>query len=595
MTFTRLSPWASTKLAALALLLATSGCPSSGGNDPGAGGASGRGGTGGSGGSGGRGGSSSQGGSGTGGAGQGGSAGSSAGSGGNAGAGAGGAGGSGAGGSGTGGSGAAGTGGSGQAGGTGGSGPADGPGPEAALASCAGPDLAAGNRCAVPAQVFKGMGNDPLIDDMEPAPGESPECHKIRTADGRQGIWNFGKDGASPNGAVTFKLEAPGAGGKAGSTRSIHYTGQGLNGYGGYLATPLAPCYDASAYQGISFWLKGDPAKAPWLKVAILTPYTSLAEEGGKCVQGSGAGNECYDHFSVHLFKLSNIWTRYAITWQQLAQFGWGQNIPRTVRPEKEIIGISFSPVWDNDAAPGKSFDFSIDDISLDVKGPYADTGFSQIVSKTVFDAAFTANRTGGAHPLYANAYNDIVEALNDPRFSRIGREGSADDRKREIAAFMAHVVQESGSLQYAVEVSPQMTYCRAGDPNYPCAAGKTYIGRGPMQLSWNYNYGQASEYFGMGNMLLTNPDLVGQQGPLSWRAGLFFWMAWKDKDKNALLVGPHFRFMKEGFGATIRAINGALECPSTPQAEHRRTVYQDFCRRLGVGGCDQNLACPAF
>ena len=132
-------------------------------------------------------------------------------------------------------------------------------GAEAEPAACAGPNLAAGNRCAVAAQVFKGMGNEPLIDDMEPSAGESPECHKIRSVDGRQGIWNFGKDATSPNGAVTFKLEAPGAGGAPNSTRAIHFTGQGLNGYGGYLATPLAPCYDASAVFGNQLLVEGRP------------------------------------------------------------------------------------------------------------------------------------------------------------------------------------------------------------------------------------------------------------------------------------------------------------------------------------------------
>ena len=256
----------------LALLLALGpACAKSGdggGNPTGSGGSSGGSNTGGRGGS--AGGDSGSGSGGSAGSGQGGSAGSGSGGSGNRGSGGSGSGGSG--GSGSGGSAGSGAGGStgGRAGTGGGSG--DMAGAEAELAACAGPNLAAGNRCAVAAQVFKGMGNDPLIDDMEPAAGESPECHKIRAVDGRQGIWNFGKDATSPNGAVTFKLEAPGAGGKQGSTRAIRFTGQGLNGYGGYLATPLAPCYDATAYKGISFWMKGDPAKAPFVKVAVLTP-----------------------------------------------------------------------------------------------------------------------------------------------------------------------------------------------------------------------------------------------------------------------------------------------------------------------------------
>ena len=241
---------------AFALLVALgSGCQSApsqqGGDNSGGSASGGRGGSGGTGGRGGSGGStggSSTGGVGGSGASTGGAGGGSTSTGGS---------------TGTGGSGSGGTGTGGSAGTTGSDAGDSGPGPDAELPSCAGPNLQAGNRCAVPAQVSKGMGTDPLIDDMEPAPGESPACHKIRTADGRSGIWNFGKDDKSPGGQVNFMLEAPGAGAKAGSTRALRFNGQGLNGYGGYLATPLAACYDASAYKGLSFWVKGDPAKAP--------------------------------------------------------------------------------------------------------------------------------------------------------------------------------------------------------------------------------------------------------------------------------------------------------------------------------------------
>jgi hypothetical protein len=57
----------------------------------------------------------------------------------------------------------------------------------------------------------------------------------------------------------------------------------------------------------------------------------------------------------------------------------------------------------------------------------------------------------------------------------------------------------------------------------------------------------------------------------------------------------PPRRPTKHSFTVGIRAVNGALECPSSPAADKRRQVFQDFCTRLGVGGCNQNLACPAL
>ena len=215
------------------------------------------------------------------------------------------------------------------------------------------------------------------------------------------------------------------------------------------------------------------------MKVAVLTPYSSLADEGGKCVQGAGAGNECYDHFAVPLFRVSSTWTRYSLTWQQLGQAGWGQKIPTSVQPEKEIIGMSFSPVWTNDAAPNKSFDFALDDISFDVGGTFADTGFQSFVSKSMFDGAYASRRAGAAaHPIYANAYQDIIEVLNDPRFSRLFREGSIDDRKRELAGFLAHLVQESGSLRYAEEINKEV-YCRPASQPVPVRRGQVLLRSG--------------------------------------------------------------------------------------------------------------------
>jgi chitinase len=495
----------------------------------------------------------------------------------------------------TGGAGSRGTGGTTGAGGTG-AGGAGGTG-GGNVSGCIAAELPAGNRCTFAGQPVVAKGGQNLIDDLEPAAGDTATCHKIKEVDGRTGSWNSGKDDKSPMGSVVHSFEPPGSGGAPGSTRAVHVVGQGLNGYGGYLAVPLAPCYNASAYQGLSFWMKGDPTKAPWMKLSIMTPQSVEAAQGGSCIQPP-VGHpptqlECYDNFSVHLFKVSNIWTRYAITWQQLAQFGWGQPITG-VKGESQIIGLNFSPVWDLDTAPNKAFDLWFDDLSFDVNGPFTDTGFKAIVSQATFDAQFPS-----PNAVYGDPYMQMAAALDDPRFSRIGREGSADERKREIAAMMAHITQETGNggvagtgLMNVREISPPSNYCMAGTP-YPCAPNQSYYGRGPLQLSWNYNYGQADDYFGLGTKLVDTPDVVATDTSLTWRGSMFFWMAWKDPTKNQLLVGPHYRFLHDGFGGTIRAINGGLECSGSAAGENRKALYQRFCGVLGVSGCDQNLACP--
>jgi hypothetical protein len=464
---------------------------------------------------------------------------------------------------------------------------------------CPDPMLPPGNRCT---SVTKGMGSDSLIDDFEPGPTHTATCHRVREADGRGrgGAWNAGADNVNPMNSVKMTFEPPGPAGAPGSTQALHVVGSGLNGYGGYVATPLAPCYDASAYKGISFWFKGDPAKTPSMKFSAIIPATAEAAQGGTCIQPPPGSTslQCYDHFTVQVFKVSSVWTRYAFTWEQLTQYGWGQPVPRTLRPETQIIGISFSPDWDpvpGNKATGKAFDFWVDNLSFDINDKYADSSLKAFMSKAAFDAAFAGDRAGTpVNPLLANSYDDLAETLNDPRFSRIGREGSADDRKREIAALLAHVAHETGGLASIVERSPIGDYC-VPDQTYPCAPGKTYIGRGPIQFTGNVNYGQGSQYLGLGDMLLKNPDLVAQDPKLAWRTSLFFWMGWKSTSgAPGILFGPHSRFLSDGFGASIKAINGPLECsaPGDPRAQSRKAKYQDFCAKLGVAGCDMKLDC---
>ena len=48
----------------------------------------------------------------------------------------------------------------------------------------------------------------------------------------------------------------------------------------------------------------------------------------------------------------------------------------------------------------------------------------------------------------------------------------------------------------------------------------------GPLQLSWNYNYGRAIYYIlGDKMKLLRHPDRVAQDGTLAFKTALWFWM----------------------------------------------------------------------
>ena len=81
--------------------------------------------------------------------------------------------------------------------------------------------------------------------------------------------------------------------------------------------------------------------------------------------------------------------------------------------------------------------------------------------------------------------------------------------KKREAAAFLANVSHETGGLVYIKEINEANYphYCDTSQP-YGCPAGQAaYYGRGPIQLSWNFNYKAAGDALGID--LLANPCLV--------------------------------------------------------------------------------------
>ncbi|XP_028088339.1 endochitinase EP3-like [Camellia sinensis] len=123
--------------------------------------------------------------------------------------------------------------------------------------------------------------------------------------------------------------------------------------------------------------------------------------------------------------------------------------------------------------------------------------------------------------------------------------------------------------------------YCDENNTQYPCVAGKGYYGRGPLQLSWNYNYGPAGKSIGFDG--LNNPEIVATDAAVSFKTALWYWM---NKVHSIIVSG-------QGFGETIRAINGALECDggNTNTVNARVEYYQEYCNQLGVAPGD-NLYC---
>ncbi|MFJ3305179.1 lectin [Streptomyces sp. NPDC086549] len=185
-------------------------------------------------------------------------------------------------------------------------------------------------------------------------------------------------------------------------------------------------------------------------------------------------------------------------------------------------------------------------------------------------------------------SYSGLTSALS--AYPGFAQTGSDTVRKQEAAAFLANVSHETGGLVYVVEqnTANYPNYCDWSQP-YGCPAGQAaYYGRGPIQLSWNFNYKAAGDALGVD--LLNNPWLVQNDSAIAWKTGLWYW----NTQSGPGTMTPHNAMVNQaGFGQTIRSINGSLECDgrNPAQVQSRVDAYQRFTQILGVsaGG---NLYC---
>jgi chitodextrinase/predicted chitinase len=202
------------------------------------------------------------------------------------------------------------------------------------------------------------------------------------------------------------------------------------------------------------------------------------------------------------------------------------------------------------------------------------------VVSEAQFNQMFP-----GRNGFYT--YAGLTDAMK--KYSTFATTGSSTVQKQEAAAFLANVSHETGGLVYIDEVNTANWphYCDTSQP-YGCPAGQSaYHGRGPIQLSWNFNYYAAGNALGVD--LLNNPGLVGTNASISWQTGLWYWMTGTG---NAGTTSHNAMVNGQGFGTTIRAIN-SIECNggNTAQMQSRVNLYNSFTSILGVpaGG---NLTC---
>jgi hypothetical protein len=196
---------------------------------------------------------------------------------------------------------------------------------------------------------------------------------------------------------------------------------------------------------------------------------------------------------------------------------------------------------------------------------------------------------------------------------------GDAVTQKRELAAFLANISQETSAgwdeapggyfkwgLYYVEEnqKTPMNDYADSSKKNYPPVAGKYYFGRGPKQLSWNYNYGQFSEaWYGSKDTLLLHPEKLAHDPLLSFASAIWFWMTpqFPKPSCHDIMTGnwkPTANDIQKGrvpgFGATVNIINGGVECglgKDLDKTTYRYRYYLYFCQYFNVSP-GENINC---
>jgi len=210
--------------------------------------------------------------------------------------------------------------------------------------------------------------------------------------------------------------------------------------------------------------------------------------------------------------------------------------------------------------------------------------------------------------------YRDTVD------FGNFLNQDNENDRIRELAGFLANTAHEtSGSwpsapgwpssglvsplgwgLFFNEEIgfrgSTGSNYWDSASVDFPPVSGRSYHGRGPIQLSWNTNYGLFSQIIFGDSRLLSEPDMVVNDGVIGWKTAIWFWMNpqpyrpsshqvisgnWTPP-QTALTAGWTGN---PGFGYTIMIINGGLEGGLTEtdgRIARRAAYYRAIMQRLG-------------
>ena len=223
----------------------------------------------------------------------------------------------------------------------------------------------------------------------------------------------------------------------------------------------------------------------------------------------------------------------------------------------------------------------------------------SKYLSKSTWNELFRDHFQNALTDFYS--YESLVSAAS--RFPEFLSKGSDEVKKRELAAFLANIAHETIGFRFINENIPPaivLSYADTLSKHYPPVPGILYFGRGAIQLSWNYNYGQFSEsWFGSKDILLQNPGLLAGNPEISFASAYWFWTTaqFPKPSCHDIMVGEWEPSAEDsakgrlpGFGAVMNIINGGIEC-GNPEGNkntgHREQLFRFFCAYFNVSPGD--------
>lgn len=294
-----------------------------------------------------------------------------------------------------------------------------------------------------------------------------------------------------------------------------------------------------------------------------------------------------FQHPSLHFRRSTDCEIKIPTSWQKLTASGCRPTAGRLLMPPK----------------------CSMPNIAGPVAPPTSPDDVSNIITETLFEEMLPHrnNRISPAKGFYT--WDAFITAAR--RYPAFGTTGTTEIRKRELAAFFGQTSHETtggninapgGDLTWGYchirQMSPPSDYCQPSK-EWPCVPGQRYFGRGPIQLTYNFNYGPLGEAVGLD--LLSNPDLVATNAVLAFEAAIWFWMTpqYGKPSCHDVIIGKWKPTEADieanrlpGYGVLTNIINpGECRLGLKKRVHSRIRFFERYCDMLGVTAGD-NLDC---